>query len=174
MKKSKHKHIQLMKIAFSIILLCSFHHVSAQLSKSTETSQFNFWIGKWDLFTNGSKFGESKVDTLLDGYAIQEDFLEFPPDPFHSINLTTYNKDSKKWEQTMVDNQGNHSFFIGEFKDGKATLVRNFKNKKGEDRIQRTSFYNISENSFDWTFDASADGGKTWHTYYTVHYVRET
>ena len=42
---------------------------------------------------------------------MQEDFVEFPPDPFHGLNWTTYNHDTKKWEQTMVDNRG-HSFFM--------------------------------------------------------------
>ena len=73
----------------------------------------------------------------------------------------------------MIDNQGHHSLFIGEFKENKITFLRNFKNKKGEDRIQRTMFYNISKNSFDWTFDASADDGKTWNVFYNVHYVRK-
>ena len=45
----------------------------------------------------------------------------------------------------MVDNQGHHSLFIGEFKDAKMTFIRNFKNKKGEAGIQRTMFYNISK-----------------------------
>lgn len=161
---------QAIKLSFLLIPLCAFQNISAQLSKTT---QFNFWIGKWDLFSNGSKFGESKVDTQLDNFVIQEDFVEYPPDPFHGINLTTYNDDSKKWEQTMVDNQGHHSFFAGEFKDGTAILIRNFKNKNGEDRIQRIRFYNISGNNFDWMFDASGDGGKTWNVFYTVHYVRK-
>jgi hypothetical protein len=156
-----------------LIFVCLFQNISAQLSKTAQSAQFNFWVGKWELFSNGSKFGESTVDTLLDNFVIQEDFVEYPPDPFHGINLTTYNADSNKWEQTMVDNQGHHSFFTGEFKDGAAILIRNFKNKNREARVQRTRYNNISKNSFDWTFDASADGGKTWTVYYTVHYVRK-
>jgi hypothetical protein len=165
--------MKIVKLVFILILINSAQNISAQLSKSTESSRFNFWVGKWELFTNGSRMGESKVDTILDGYAIQEDFLEFPPDPFHGINVTTFNVDTKKWEQTMVDNQGHHSFFTGEFKDRAITLFRRFKNKKGEDRIQRTKYYNISKDSFDWTFDTSADEGKTWNIFYTVHYVRK-
>ena len=162
------------KIACSIItMLLAFQTVSAQLSKDEETSQFNFWIGKWDLYTGSSQFGESTVDTLLDGYCIQENFIEFPPDPFHGMSWTTFNAETKKWEQTMIDNQGHHSFFIGEFEHGKISLIRNFKNKKGEDRIQRTTFYNISNDKFDWTFDASSDEGKTWNVFYNVHYVRK-
>ena len=162
------------KLALTIIVMVfTFQPLFAQFSRNAETAQLNFWIGKWDLFTNGSQFGESHVDTILDGYVIQEDFVEFPPDPFHGINLTTFNPDTNKWEQTMVDNQGHHSFFVGEFKENKMVFIRNFKNKKGENRIQRTMFYNISKNNFDWTFDASSDEGKTWKVFYTVHYVRK-
>jgi hypothetical protein len=156
-----------------IVMLFAFQSLCAQLSKNAETSQINFWLGKWDLFTNGSQFGESTVDTLLDGFAIQEDFVEFPPDPFHGISLTTFSAETKKLGQTMVDNQGHHSLFIGEFKENGMTFIRNYKNKKSENRMQPTRFYNISKNSFDWTFDASSDGGKTWNVFYNVHYVRK-
>jgi hypothetical protein len=169
----KYIHKKIIRHVLVIMLLFIFQHASAQLSKNDENSQFDFWMGKWDLYSNGSLFGESMVDTLLDGHVIQEDFVEFPPDPFHGISWTTYNPDTKKWEQTMVDNQGHHSLFTGEFKDKRMTLVRNFKNKKGEDRMQRTAFYNISAISLDWTFDASSDGGKTWNVFYNVHYVRK-
>ena len=100
-----------------ITLVFIGQQVSAQLLKTPENSQLDFWKGKWDLYSNGSQFGVSNVDTVLDGYAIQEDFVEFPPDPFHGMSWTTYNTDIKKWEQTAVDNQGHHSLFIGEFKD---------------------------------------------------------
>ncbi len=164
---------KLLKLSFIFTMLFCINSVSAQLNKNKESLQFNFWIGKWDLYTNGSLFGESKVDTLLDGFVIQEDFVEFPPDPFHGLSWTTYNTDTKLWEQTMIDNQGHHFLFIGEFKDGAIVFLRNFKNKKGESRIQRTKFYNISQNTFDWTFDASSDDGKTWSLYYQVHYKRK-
>jgi hypothetical protein len=167
------RHLRLSKWTFVFTMLFCINSASAQLNKSIESSQFGFCLGKWDLYTNGALFGESTVDTLLDGFVIQEDFVEFPPDPFHGLNLTTYNTDSKLWEQTMVDNQGHHSLFIGEFKDGAMIFLRYFKNKKGEPRIQRTKFYNISQETFDWTFDASSDGGKTWNLYYQVNYKRK-
>jgi hypothetical protein len=157
---------------FLLFSFVSFAHSQSSDSIQLPGSQFNFLIGHWDLYSNGSKFGESNVDTILDNYAIEEDFLEFPPDPFHSINITTYNPDTKNWEQTMVDNMGHHSFFVGKFNDGKVALIRNFKNKKGEDRMQRITFYNINRDSLDWTFEASNDEGKTWNVFYTVHYMR--
>src|SRR5689334_768348 len=110
MDQSKNKLRQLVKLLFNIVILIGTQQAAAQSLTTPQNSQFDFWIGKWDLYADGNKFGESKVDTVLDDHAIQENFDEFPPDPYHSISFTTYNQDTKKWEQTLVDNKGHHSF----------------------------------------------------------------
>ncbi len=136
--------------------------------------QMNFMLGRWDLFTNGSLIGNSITDTILNGHVIEENFTELPPDPFLGKSWITYNEYEHHWEMTQVDNQGNHSFFIGNKEDNKIIYERNFKTRKGEDRIQRLIYYNISNDTFDWTFDTSADNGKTWTVYYNVHYSRKS
>jgi len=130
-------------------------------------------IGKWDLFSAGSLMGKSTIDTILENHVVEENFVEFPPEPFLGRNWITYDADINKWNLTMVDNQGNHSFFIGSWKEDKMVFERFFKNKKGEDRIQRLTYYNINANAFDWAFDASFDNGQSWKTYYNVHYARK-
>ncbi len=164
-----------LKTACLLFILMSVGHFShAQTTDlPPEASQFDFWIGNWNMYVNDSLFGTNSVSKVLDGYAIEDDFIEFPPDPFHGKSLSSYNADTKKWEQTMVDNKGHHSLFIGEFKDGKMMLVYNYLNKKGEKRKQRTTFYNITSNSFDWLFETSFDEGKTWQELYKVHYKRK-
>jgi len=117
--------------------------------------------------------GTNTVDSILDGNALEENFVEFPPDPFHGKSLTSFNYATQKWEQTTVDNKGHHSFFVGEFKSNTMILIRNFLNAKGEKRQQRMTFYNITTSSLDWAFATSSDEGKTWNTLYTVHYKRQ-
>ncbi len=69
------------RIIFSLVFFMTSHIGFAQLSRTKESAQFNFWIGKWELFTNGSKMGESKVDTLLCSYSSynQDIFLTHIP-----------------------------------------------------------------------------------------------
>jgi hypothetical protein len=143
------------------------------LAQNERNTQFDFWIGKWDLYSEGSMMGTNTVDTILEGNAIEENFVEFPPDPFHGKSWTTFNAVTQKWEQTTVDNKGHHSFFTGEFKNDTMTLVRDFLNAKGEKRKQRMLFYNIAPNGLEWNFAVSANDGKTWATLYMVVYKRK-
>lgn len=162
---------------FFIFLLYIFpvHTIKAQDGNNPppQASQFNFWIGKWDLYADNTLMGENTVTSILDGYAVQDNFVEFPPDPFHGVSISSYNSETNKWEQTMVDNKGHHSLFTGEFKEGKMILIRDYLNKKGEPRKQRTSFINITRNDFDWTFEISTNNGATWEVLYNVHYKRK-
>jgi len=156
-----------------LFLLFFFGHHQFAICQASSASRMEFMIGKWDLFSNGSVMGKSTIDTILEKHVIEEDFVEFPPEPFLGRSWTTYDSVMNKWHMTTVDNQGNHSVFFGSWRDGKLVFERFFKNKKGEDRIQKLTYYNITANSFDWTFNASFDAGLSWKTYYTVHYVRK-
>ena len=40
------------------------------------------------------------------------------------------------------------------------------------ERAYREVFDNITENSFDWRFEQTADGGTTWTVSWTLDYVR--
>jgi hypothetical protein len=39
--------------------------------------------------------------------------------------------------------------------------------------ISRMVYYNIKSNSFDWSWEASTDGGKLWKQNWLIHYERK-
>ena len=61
----------------------------------------------------------------------------------------------------------------GEFKDGQMILARDAVRVDGTKVIQRMVFKNISRNEFDWSWEASKDGGKTWEVQWPIHYKRK-
>ena len=63
--------------------------------------------------------------------------------------------------------------FVGEFKDGQMILARDAVRVDGTKVIQRMVFKNISGNEFDWSWEASKDGGKTWEVQWPIHYKRK-
>jgi hypothetical protein len=63
---------------------------------------------------------------------------------------------------------------VGEFKDGQMILARDAVRVDGTKVIQRMVFKNISHNEFDWSWEASKDGGKTWEVQWPIHYKRKT
>jgi hypothetical protein len=55
--------------------------------------------------------------------------------------------------------------------DGRMILSRTG-TVKGNTVDQRMVFYNIAADSFDWDWETSRDGGRTWELRWRIHYQR--
>jgi hypothetical protein len=73
-----------------------------------------------------------------------------------------------------VDNNGSYLDFEGSFEDDKMTLSRSYVGPKGKTAMQRMIFFNISDDSLDWSWESSLDDGKTWKQLWLIHYERAT
>ncbi|MCP4138898.1 MAG: DUF1579 domain-containing protein [Chloroflexi bacterium] len=144
----------------------------ANSSEETETRQFDFWLGDWDLSWGEDGHGTNCVSSILDGCVIQEEFDGSPSIPLKGISLSTYNARLGKWQQTWVDNSGSYLDLIGEFADGKMTLSREA-TIEGKAVQQRMVFYNISQNKLDWNWERSDDDGESWQVLWKIHYQRK-
>ena len=76
------------------------------------------------------------------------------------------------------DEQGRNLFinryfldFTGKFEDGQMTLVRDAI-VHGEACRQRMVWYDIQEDRFNWNWERSDDGGKTWRVLWQIRYTR--
>ena len=140
-------------------------------SSAPEASQFDFWVGKWNLTWNDTLAGTNIITKELDGCVIHENFSS-PTDNFSGRSYSEYNTVKGIWEQTWVDNQGNFMYFIGGFENGKMTLSRTFVGAKGTTVMQRMVFFNITTDNLDWSWESSLDSGKTWKKNWLIHYKR--
>jgi len=82
--------------------------------------------------------------------------------PFTGIGLTSYDRETQKWQTTWVDSMGARiSMYAGDFADGQLVV-------SGEDKGQgmtyysRLTTYNVTESGFDWKYEMSMDGGTTY------------
>ncbi len=138
---------------------------------SPEFAQFDFWIGQWDLTWADSSRGTSTITKEYGGCVIIEKFDGSPSMPFKGMSVSTFNTKIEKWQQTWVDNSGGYLEFAGEFSHGKMILSRETI-VDGERLWQRMVWYNISENSLDWSWEKSSDGGRNWEIAWQIHYTR--
>ena len=46
-------------------------------------------------------------------------------------------------------------------------------NVNGTKLLQRMVWKNITPNAFDWSWESSRDGGKTWQVNWPIHYKRK-
>jgi hypothetical protein len=138
------------------------------MSDQPET-QFDFWLGKWDVTWGEDNKGSNHVLRIMDEKIIQENFDA--PD-LKGMSVSSYDPERKLWCQTWVDNSGTYLDFTGKFEDGKMTLVRDAI-VRGEACRQRMVWYNIEAGQFDWNWERSDDGGQTWRTLWQIKYTRK-
>lgn len=142
-----------MKILFGIAAFLAALTAHAQPAtaygcNSSESRQFDFWIGDWELsYVEDGKPGKSRnrVTTILDGCVVLEEFSGSPGTKLDGKSFSTFDRASKTWKQTWVDNTASYLDFSGGMSDGKMILAR--------EAVQK-------------------DGGKTWATQLEIDYKR--
>lgn len=135
-------------------------------------SQFDFWIGEWDLTWGEDGKGINIITKPLDSLVIMENFDGTLSSPLQGISVSTFNKRIGKWQQTWVDNQGSYLDFVGEFMEGKMILQRKAY-IEGKEVLQRMVWYDINHENFEWNWERSLDNGKTWEVMWNIHYSRK-
>lgn len=144
---------------------------------ASQQQQLNFWVGEWDLTWPGNNAGEVQHGTntirrVLDGCVVEENFSGESEMHLRGKSMSIFDTRAGKWKQTWVDNEGGYLDFVGEFKDGQMTLTRDVTRPDGTKAVQRMVFKNIASDEFDWSWEGSKDGGKTWQVVWPIHYKR--
>lgn len=132
--------------------------------------EFDFWIGDWDLTWSDGGVGTNIVTRGYGGCVVQEKFAA-PGIGFHGMSVSVYLPTEQVWKQTWVDDAGGYLDFVGTFSDGRMRLSRTTE-VQGVAIDQRMTFRDIRENSFDWDWEVSRDGGDTWEMRWQIHYER--
>jgi len=163
-------------LIFAIVTLISMNvtgQTDTAYCSSPESSQFDFWLGNWELTWNDTGKGTNHVEKILGSCVVQENFND-PANNFTGKSWSMYNATKKEWQQTWVDNQAGYIVLKGKYADGKMVLsTEPVKTPDGKESISRMIFYNITKNSFDWNWEKSTDGGKTWELNWKIRYVRK-
>jgi hypothetical protein len=142
-----------------------------------EQKQLDFWLGEWDLTWPGDKPGETghgtnSIRRILDGCVVQESFSGGDSMPLRGTSVSLFDV-TGKWKQTWVDNEGSYLDFSGGLDNGFMIFQRESVRRDGTKAMQRMVWKNITANELDWSWESSADGGKTWQVQWPIHYKRK-
>lgn len=153
-------------------------NVISQQNEIENSKLFDFWIGNWEVSWNESNGitgrGVNKIERILDGKAIQENFvtLEGNAKGFKGTSISLYQPKRDRWKQVWVDNQGAYYDFH-DFKEGNIRYFQTQILKRNENGyIFRMAFKDIKDNSFIWDWETSNDRGKTWKLNWRINYKR--
>jgi len=142
-----------------------------------EASQFDFWMGDWIATWSDCLHGTNHIEKLFGNCTIHENFFN-PKTNYYGQSWSVYNAGYKQWKQTWVDSQGGYITLTGGRVNDSMILttaeraVPSSISATGK-IMNRMVYYNISSDSFDWSWEASFDGGRTWRQNWLIHYTRK-
>jgi hypothetical protein len=164
-------------VLFSLLAVPAFAQTDIEQLEPEE--YFDFWVGEWEVSWDEGDgemgYGTNIIEKTLDGMVIQENFriTEGGQKGFKGTSISVYQPRFDRWKQAWADNQGGYYDFLGKT-DGNKRIFQTdvFELEDGREFTQRMVFYDITENSMTWDWEASEDGGDTWTLNWRIFYER--
>ena len=73
--------------------------------ESSESAQFDFWLGSWEVTANDNPAGNNKIEKIQDGCVIRETWVS-AKGGFTGTSYNYYDSLEGLWHQLWLDNQG--------------------------------------------------------------------
>jgi len=134
---------------------------------TAENRQFDFWIGEWNVETaTGQKAGTSKVERILNGCAVLENWSGAGD----GKSLNIYNVNRKQWQQFWVDASGEVHEYAGGLVNGEMRFEGPAADHEGNRTMRRMTFTRLDGGRVRQKGEVSRDG-KNWSAEYELIYV---
>lgn len=90
-------------------------------------------------------------------------------------SFNTWNRNSKQWQQTWVDNVGGSTEYLeGKYDDQKIIFqTKPFPFSKDTMAIRKLTFFNLSPDKVRQLAEITKDNGVSWQTEYDLEYRRK-
>jgi hypothetical protein len=167
----------LRSLAALSVLLSVIAHAQAPAPKAQPNCeeavrrQFDFWVGDWAVTVQGKPAGENRIEKILNGCALLENWTGAGGMSGKSLNY--YDPRRGQWHQTWVDDRGGSLNLDGVFGNGSMVL-------SGEQ--SNTATKTVTMNRITWTplpsgqvrqlWETSTDG-KSWSVAFDGLYTRK-
>jgi tetratricopeptide (TPR) repeat protein len=131
-----------------------------------EYRQFDYWLGEWDVTSQGTKIASSSIQLILDDCVIFENYMTVNH-AYSGKSFSLWDAKTKQWEQRYVDSGGAFHTWTGGLENGEMRFFW-----KHPDSIDRMTYVKEDADHVRQVIDHSADDGKTWTNTYNGLYVR--
>jgi hypothetical protein len=136
-----------------------------------EHRQFDFWIGKWTVTSQGKPAGVNHIEADLKNCVLIERWTAEGGGKGTSLNF--YDRTTKAWYQTWIDERGGVLRLKGGLVGQRMVMQSDIvPNQSGAGSIQRITWSIEPDGSVRQLWDASTDGGKSWTIAFDGRYVK--
>ena len=135
--------------------------------------RFDFWIGEWDVFARGRPAGTSRIDPLLDGCALLENWSG--RQGLNGKSLNYLDPGTGKWKQTWVNDNGGILEYVETDEapaDASIRFLTHVPKPEGGETLRRMTFTAVAPDTVRQVMEDSGDGGATWAPSFDGLYVR--
>lgn len=140
----------------------------------------DFWVGDWKVVDakDGSPLGENRVDRILDGCAIIENWHGADAGD-DGKSLFAYDANAQTWEQVWVTQDTSrpgglkHKRMVAAYPDGSVRFEGEIPLKDGRIILDRTTLVPMKDGRVRQTIEDSRDGGTSWIAGFDAFYIRK-
>jgi hypothetical protein len=144
----------------------------AKTCTSEKYRQFDFWIGDWNVTSNGQEAGSNTIHPIHSGCALQENWQGAGAGGISGSSFNIYDQANDKWHQTWVDASGTLLELDGGFVDGSMILSGERPTRDGSGMAQhRITWTPNDDDSVRQLWEVSRDGME-WTVLFDGHYVK--
>lgn len=133
-----------------------------------EYRQFDFWMGEWDVQVNGKTIASSRIERILDGCLLQENWMPLAGSEGKSWNY--FDATTGRWEQLWMS-AGQLLRLQGGLKDGAMALEGPGATPAGKPVVNRITWTALGEGRVRQLWMQSNDDGRTWTSQFDGVYV---
>jgi hypothetical protein len=137
---------------------------------ASESHQFDFWIGDWDVYVPSGKLaGKNHIERLY-GCMLHESWKS---GSVEGQSFNGFDATRGLWHQTWIDSTGTVLVIEGGMRDGSMSMSdRELPGKKDAQQVNEITWTPNPDGSVRQHWRVSADGGKTWTTSFDGKYVK--
>jgi hypothetical protein len=145
---------------------------AAQDCRAAEHRQFDFWLGTWDVTEHDKPAGTNTIEADLKGCVVVEHWTSARGG--HGTSLNFFDRRTKAWYQTWIDEQGGALRLKGGLDHGRMVMQSEpMPNSSGGSSIEKITWSPEADGTVRQLWQSSADHGKTWSVAFDGRYRRK-
>lgn len=160
-----------LKVCFAAVL--GAVALRAQMPPPAVHHELDFWLGEWEVFADGKLDGTNRIERLLDGAALVENWHD--SDGHEGKSWFYFYRPENRWKQVWVTDTGGvkEKALVDILPNGAVRFHGEIPLRDGRKILDQTTLTPDPDGTVRQVIEQSTDGGKSWKVAYDAIYRRK-